>query len=366
MKFEVLRENFYRGVSTVSKTAPVKPTTPVLGNLLMDAVSNGLEITGTDLETTIKVRVAAKTTDKGKTTVPARLLAELLGTLEGDKITAVYEKETLMFKTDRVSAKMPTISASEFPTLPEIEKTKGNKIDRQSFLQSVKEVSAASAQDDGRPVLTGVLFKPGKDSTLLVATDGYRLAKKETVKMVNDEVIIPARSLGEVGKILSESEDESLSIGVAKEENQVVFSLEHIEYFTKLIAGEFPNFEQIIPKEFVTNVVLDKEKFLNGIKTVSTFAKELGSVVHLSLGDGASKISASSSQVGEGEASFDSKVEGEAIKIAFNGRYLAEGIGVLSGEKVEMQFAGPTKPALIKKPGDPSFIYIVMPVRTQS
>ncbi len=366
MKLEVNKEKLYKAVSTLGKTVSLRPTTPVLGNLLIEADQGGLTITATNLDTTTRSWTAAKVLSKGRTTAPARLLIELLSTLAQTKITLTLEKEILVVKTEKTIAKIPTISAEEFPTLPKIQGNTVNKIKKQKFFQAVQVVGVAASQDEGRPVLTGLFFKPEKDKTLMVATDGYRLAKKEMQKLMTNEVIIPARGLVEAGRMFEESEEDSLSINISQEENQAAFLVERVEYFTKLIAGQFPNFDQIIPTQFITKVVLDKEAFLAALKTASTFAKELGNVVHLSFGEKGSKISAASAQVGEGEVFLDSEIQGQDVKIAFNSRYLADGASSLLGEKIQMQFSGPVSPALIKSPQDDSFIYIAMPVRTQT
>lgn len=366
MRVEVNKESFYKTVNLTNKTISVKPSTPVLNNLLVKASGGGLGLVGTNLDTTIKSWVAAKVEETGETTVPARFLSEFLATLTEEKLVLMQEKETMSLKTAKVSAKIPTISAKEFPSLPQVLRTKETKVDKKTFIEAIKPVVNSASQDEGRPVLTGVLFKPEGKNTLLVATDGYRLAKKEIASVVSEEAIVPCRDLVELSKILADGESDELTVGISSEENQAAFAADHIEYYSKLIAGEFPDYEQIIPNNFVTSAVLEKEAFLESLRVATTFAKDLGNVVRLSFAEKGACVSASSPQAGEGKVDLDLKIKGQDLEIAFNSRYLVDGVNSIGGEKLEMRFAGPTNPTLIKSEGDDSFIYVVMPVRTQT
>lgn len=366
MKLEANKDLLYKKLGIVAKAVSIRPANPVLGNVLIKAKKGGLEIIGTDLDTTIADWLPAKVTSEGETAAGVRLLIELLATVPEESLTLELEKGTLVVKTKRVQAKIPTLAAAEFPNPPKVTEAP-SKINKKEFLDAVRKVATAAAQDEGRPTLTGILVKAEKDKSILVATDGYRLAKKEIKKISLPDMVVTARGLAEVGKIMDESEEESLAVGVSEQENLAVFSIEHLSYFTKLISGEFPNFAQVIPTTFVTNITLPREETQQAIKTVATFAKELGNVVRLRF-DGSSKLSfsASASQVGEGTADIDAKGEGQDINIAFNSRYLLDGIGTLSGDNIEMHLAGPVNPALLKGEEGSSFIYVVMPVRAQT
>lgn len=367
MKLTINKESFSRVLSHVNKSVSLRPATPVLGNVLISAEKGMVSVQGTNLETTLIVRVPAKVEDTGETTVPARLLAELLGSIKDDKISVELKSENLEIKTPKLNSRMATIDPTEFPKPPKIKGGKGEKIEKESFVETVIRVGVAASQDEGRPVLNGILFKPGTKGTQVVATDGYRLAKKETTKLISQEIIIPARGLVEIGRVLGSEDDETIDFSVSEEENQAVFSTRHLSYFTKLISGEYPNFEQIIPDNFVTTVVVDKSEFLDSLKIAFTFAKELGNVVNLIFKPHEEALlKASSSQVGDSEVSFRADTKGQELKIAFNSRYLSEGINSILGDKVEIRLAGSVNPAILKSPDDDSFIYVVMPVRPQS
>lgn len=366
MKVTVDKGSFHKALTNVSKATPIKPTTPVLSNALIKTQGGGLEITGTNLDTTIKDWIPAKVTQKGETTVPVRLVTELIGSLKEDRVGLELDKETMIITTPKTTAKVPTISATEFPTIREASRSKEHPIPKEDFTQSVKEVLTAASQDEARLVLTGVLFSPGEGGAVLIATDGYRLAKKKTKIPVGEELIIPARDLAEVAKIAASSEEEDIIINVSEGNNQVGFTVGHTKYYTKLIAGEFPDCDQIIPKDFVSSVKLEKEEFLEALRTATTFAKDLGNVVHLYFDEKKAFVSASSSATGESKVSMGVEISGQAVDIAFNSKYLSEGVGSIKGDKIEIKFAGPVNPALIKSPTDDSLIYIVMPVRTQT
>jgi len=366
MRLEISRESLNRALGIVGKITPLRPTTPVLSNVLIDVQQGGVNLVTTDLDSTIKTWTGAKVIEPGKTTAPVRLLSELLSTVKEEKIFLGLDKESLLLKTESVEAKVPTVSATEFPEPPEVKKTNLSKVEKKPFTESIRAVGIAASQDEGRPVLTGILLRPDGKKTVIVATDGYRLAKKEIGKVLDFEAIIPSRGITDISKVLEEDEDEVISLSISQEDNHAGFFTAHVQYFTKLIAGEFPKFEQIIPTEFVTTAVLDKESLLSSLKVASTFAKDLGNVVRLGVSDKGSTIKASSPQLGEGTVSLESEMKGQDIEIAFNKRYLNDGVNVIRGEKIEMKFAGPVNPAILKDPNDDTFLYVVMPVRTQS
>ena len=366
MKITISTENLKKSLAIVSKAVPIRPTTPILNNVLVKAQKGGLEITGTNLDTTIVNWTPAKIDKEGEITIPVRVLAELVNSLKEEKVNLEVSKETAIITTLSTTAKIPTIAASEFPTLKADTKVKEHRFSRKDFIQAVKEVVTAASQDEARLVLTGVLVTPGKEGALLVATDGYRLAKKKTGIQVEEEVIIPARDLAEIAKIASSSEENEVLFRLSEGDNQVGFTIGHTNYYTKLIAGEFPNYEQIIPKEFVASAILDKEGFIEALRTASAFAKDLGNVVRLYFNENKSFVSASSSTTGESKVRLEAKVSGQEIDIAFNSRYLLEGVSTITGDKIEIKFAGTVKPALIKSPADDSLTYIVMPVRSQT
>ena len=366
MKVELTKENLLKTVSLSSRAVAQRPTTPILNNILIKTQDGGLRTTGTNLDTTISNWVPAKITNAGETTIPARLLNELLNVIKDEKVFLEEDKETLTLKTDKTQAKIPTISATEFPKLPAKKATDGKELKKVVLTQVAKEVGVAASQDEGRPVLTGVLFRPENKKAVVVATDGYRLAKKEIDKIIDNEFIIPARGLTELAKLAEESESESVKVEVSMTDSQAKFTTGHVDYYTKLIAGDFPKFDQIIPKEFVTSVVLDKSSILDSLKIVSTFAKDIGSVVQFSFKDSESQVSTTTPQVGESRVLINSKVKGQDLKIAFNSRYLSEGISAMKGNEIEIKFSGPSNPALVKSVEDDSFIYVVMPVRNQT
>lgn len=366
MKVELTKENLLKTVSLSSRAVAQRPTTPILNNILIKTEEGGIRTIGTNLDTTVSNWVPAKTTRGGETTIPARLINELLSAIKDEKVFLELDKETLILNTTKTQAKIPTISATEFPKLTAKRAADGNELEKFILAQTAKEVVVAASQDEGRPVLTGVLFRPEKNKAIVVATDGYRLARKEIDKIISEEFIIPARGLAELVKITDESESENVRVEVSLTDSQAKFTTGHIEYYTKLIAGDFPKFDQIIPKEFVTSVVLDKSSILDSLKIVSTFAKDIGSVVQLSFNNAESQISTSAPQVGESQVRINPKVKGQDLKIAFNSRYLSEGISVMKGNEIEIKFSGPSNPALVKSVEDDSFIYVVMPVRNQT
>ncbi len=370
MKFSILKENFSRALLIVNRIVPIRPQLPILSNILLKADEGQLKIIGTNLETGIVIMIGAKIEKEGEITVPGKILSEFISSLPSEKVDVVLDKEILSVKTSRVSANFNTASVKDFPTIStEKKKTQINFIVSDFFKNISKTVFAASL-DEGRPILTGVKMKIDKDQVRFFATDGYRLSivnDKLIEKIEEVSLVLPARTLSEVIRIATDEKAEKVGMYFSEDDNQVMFSIGSIQIISRLIDGEFPNVEKIVPESFKTRVVFDKDALFEGVKIVSLFARGAANIIKMKINKDGVSLSANTPQVGENQDQVDAKVEGEETEIAFNFRFLLDFLNNFSGKELVFESSGPLNPGVFKpiKNGS-SYLHIIMPVRLQS
>ncbi|MBL7150435.1 DNA polymerase III subunit beta [Candidatus Microgenomates bacterium] len=369
MKLTVLQENLNKAISNVERFVSSKAQLPVLANVCLKAEKGRLCLQATNLETGITLWLGAKIEKEGAITVPARIFSEFISSLPKEKVKLELKDKLLAVSCGSFSASFTGIAADEFPPLSSSEDKKPDLVfPFSSFLPAIEKVSFAAARDEGRPVLTGVKFEPRGEKLILAATDGYRLSVKELKKSeikISSPLIIPARSLLEILKIVGESEEENIGLNFTEKGNQIVFSLPNVEIVTRLIEGEFPEYQKIIPASLSTKVVLEKENFLKALKTAAIFARDSANIVRLKIEKNALVISANSPQVGENRTGVEAKVEGKEDQIAFNCRFLLEFLGKIEEEEIVFEMSGALNPGVFKTPQDSSYLHIIMPVRVQ-
>lgn len=332
-----------------------------------------MQISATNLELGILIKTPAKIEKEGAIAVPARVLTELINSLPKEKIEITQEEASLRVVSGKHRSTVNGMGAQEFPRLPTTEEGASLVFDKQTLKEISQQVAFASSLDEGRPALSGVLITTKNNQLQFVATDGFRLSLKKIKpqgekKAEAPDILIPAKAFIEAGKISGEKDDEEgkeIRLVLLKDGNQAVFSWEDTTLVSRLIDGKFPPYEKIIPSEFTTRAVLDKEEFLKSIKIAAIFARESANIIKIKVSSQKIKVSANTPQVGENENEVEAKVEGGENEIAFNSRYLLEYLNSVSGEQVEMELTGPLAPGVFKTQGDTSSLHLVMPVRVQ-
>ena len=368
MRITVLNDRLSYALGVVGKGVASRPQLPVLANVLIRTVSGGIEMLSTDLEISFRVKVGAKVIEEGEVSVSGRILAELVATLPSGPVELVVERESLEIVADGIRSKITGMASGEYPVIPGFSGKADVEIGIDQLVSEVSRVSLAAAKDDSRPVLTGILWKFENDGVRLVATDGYRLSVskmplKQTGK-VEDKLILPARALTELVRIVDKSEEKVVSVRFESEKQQVVFKVGEVELVSRLLAGEFPPFEQILPGDHTTKMVVDKEKLSEAVKRAAIFARESANLVKLQIGESQVKVSANSAQTGSSESGLEAEVEGEGLEVAFNSRYLLDYLGVVEGGQVVFESGGALKPGVFKEEGR-NWVHIIMPVRVQ-
>ena len=356
------REELTRALGIVSRGVSTRTTVQILAGILLRASEGKLELAATDMELSLRTSLEAQIEAEGSVVVPGRLLLELARLLPDAEVAIEHKLEEAVVEVRSGSAtyRLHTYNAEDFPRLPEAEAAERHEVDRETLLETVARVSRSASRDESRPVLTGVLmrFEPGK--LVMAATDSYRLSVKETPTegaVPELEAIVPARALGELGRIAQAGEQ--IELGV--HENQVVFSTGDALLTTRRIDGQFPNYKQLVPDAFDHELELPREELLDVVRRVSVMAQR-NSPLRLRFADGELAVSAQTPDVGEARESRPAAYTGEPLEIGFNAEFLRDGIESVAGEQARMKLISPLRPAVLQGEAD-DFLYLIMPIR---
>jgi DNA polymerase III subunit beta len=367
-----MQENLARGLSVVSRAVSSRSTLPVLANVLLKTEDAGLKLTATNLEIGITYWVPGKIESDGATTVPAKLLTDLVNSLPaGDKIDLeLGAGESLHLKSGRFETHIKGIDAEEFPAIQTAGDRPTTRVAQNVLRRALTETAFAAASDEARPILTGVLARFEGDQLTLAAADNYRIAVK-TIQILDavpeTSVVIPARALNELARVLADVDD-PVDIVLAGGRNQILFHLDGIDLVSRLIDGQFPNYQQVVPKDHATRAVLDREELLRAVRPAALIAHESANIVKLQISsDGESGITVSANaEVGDHVGQVEAAVEGDGTTIAFNARYLADVLTNVDADQFALELNGPLSPGVFKPVGDDRYVHVVMPVRTTS
>lgn len=368
MRVKTLQENFDKALSLCLRFVSARAQLPILNNVLLKASKNRLIIAATNLEISVSITIGAQIEKEGEVTVPAKVISELIANLPPGTISLEVEKEQLKIKTSSFSSSVLGMNSSDFPVVPQEIPTKNTVfLPKESLSSALSLTLFASSIDETRPILTGVLFIFEKGKLTVVATDGFRLSQK-TVEMKSltksAKMILPKGVLVELSKSVENEGD--FILGFSQGEKQVLFATDNTVFSSRIIEGEFPGFEKIIPKAWTTKVSVDKEDFTRAVKLASVFAKESANVVKLKVEKNAVLIFAESSSAGNQETKIEAKTEGEGVEIAFNFRFLEDLLRSLKSEEVVISLSGASSPAVFTDPKDATFLHLIMPVKIQS
>ncbi len=366
MKLEILQENLAKAVSVTSRFASTKAQLPILGNILISTKSSKVFISSTNLEISAAVSIGAKIEEEGEVSVPSKVITDLVSNLPSGTISLEAEKEQLKISANGFSSTILGMNTSDFPKIPNLlDKEKALVLPKKELSDALSQVSFAASLDETRPVLTGVLFIWSKDLLTLVATDGFRLSRKSikfSGKSEDSRLILPKPILSEISK---SGDGDSILFDHQEKEKQAVFGVGDVVLTSRLLEGEYPDFEKIIPKEFKVKVLADKEEFLRSVKLASVFARDAANVVKIKLLKDSLKISAENGQSGSQETKVDSKNEGDidGFEISFNYRFLEDFLHSVRGEEIQMDFSATTTAGVFTDTSDSSYLHLIMPVR---
>lgn len=369
MKTYILQENLQKGLSYLSKAIPSNPQLPVLSSILFEATTSGCVISATDLYFGVRVQLQASVETEGTIVIPGRQLLELVSSLGKGKLTLEFIEGTLHLTSQYSKTKLQCQSAEEYPQFPQVE---GETYTFEtSQLQAIEQyVGFSASTDQARPVLTSILFEPTENGLLTVATDGFRLS---TYKLSNDAtgssapLLLQSKALHEVNRIVQQVSEQSVTFVVSQELKQVYFSSGDVEIYMRLIEGEYPPYQKIIPSVFTTEVTFSTGELEDNIKRALIFARDASNIIKFSIEPEKVTLSASSPSLGTyaGEIA-GTHITGEPLEIAFNAKYVQDILKATKGETIWFGMSESLKPVLCRVADVPHAEYVIMPFKVNS
>ncbi|WP_036730442.1 DNA polymerase III subunit beta [Peptoniphilus mikwangii] len=361
MKIRIERKELSRHISIVQKAISSRTTMQILEGILIIAKDNLLTLIASDTEISIKTTLPAIISDEGKIVVNSRLFGDIIRKLQGDIIDFEINQTNMNIKCLKSEFNIQCQVPDEFPDLPRVDENLTIKLKSSDFKEAIRKTSFAVSFDETRVAFTGVLMDIKNKKINFVALDGFRMALKslDTECEENISAIIPARSLNELVKIIENEEYVNLTIG----RNSLKFDLDKTIFYTTLLSGEFFKYEGLIKNDQSIIVEVLKHDLQSSLERASLLAKEdKANLVKLDMKDSEIEIT-SNSEIGNVEESVDAKISGENLKIAFNSKYLLEGVRIIESEKVTLNFTDSINPCIIREEDDKDYIYLVLPVR---
>ncbi|MEO6728311.1 MAG: DNA polymerase III subunit beta [Candidatus Dojkabacteria bacterium] len=383
MKITLNHEKLSKLLNYASKAVSSKPNIPILSNVKLDVTKNDLKLSATNLDMGINVWIPGVVETEGSITVSAKFLADFVSASTSDNVELELKETVLQVKTSKSKANFNTIPATEFPVLPQLTETKFFSIESKELLKSLDKVifSCSTDMSPGKIQQTGVLFEvvseDGKDELYLIGLDGFRLSKRNVkVKDLNKEltsnqVIVPARYLQEMMKIVSDMTDvDVVDIFLSENKSQIIFKIDEIEFSVRLLEGPYPDYKRILPDGSAFSFEVEKKEFESAIKVISTFARSnlaYKTLFDLDIENKQVKLKSSVADVGENETAIGvENVEGESdLNAAYNLRYLQDIVAHISGEKLKFETKGPLAASVFRDLGDEKFMHILMPLRRE-
>lgn len=367
MKLILIKNNLKDGLAAVERASGENLNLPILKNVFIESQDNNIKLTTTNLEIAINYSVPGKVVESGKITVPISVFLNIINNLQNERLNLEKKNQNLEIKTDNYEATIQGLPPEEFPIIPKIKNNKEFiEIKTELFKEVLNQVISSAQFSDLRPELNSVLFSFSLDALKVVATDSFRLSERTlpinqltTNHEQEFKILIPLKTSQELLRVLKENE----VLKIYHDQNQVLFATERFELISRLVEGVFPEYEAIIPKKFETEVVLDKEEFVNAVKVTSVLGSRI-SEVRIKIPENKKNIEIFSADqaIGENKYLVPAKIQGKPKEISFNWRYLLDGLKALKTKSVFLGANEENKPVLIKSPGETYYFYILMPI----
>ncbi len=365
MKVVCTQENLSAGLSMVSHVASKNISLPILNNVLLKAEKGSLSLMTTNLEIGVVTHIRGKIEQEGSITVQAKTLSDYIALLPNENVELELEGQTLHVRSKKAKTSMKGVEATEFPLIPEVEANREMTLSGATLKDALTSVAFAVAYDETRPEISGVCMKFSGTNLVLAATDSYRLAERAvTLDTAVDEyqVIIPMRAAQELIRVLGENSE---TVQIRSNDNQIVFSVGGVTLTSRVIEGQYPDYQQIIPQEHKTKATVNTRAFANTVKQASLFCKPGSNDIQLVFDKerGMIIVSATNVQVGQSEAQHEANIEGESNDIIFNHRFLQEGLQNIDTEECVIELNANSNPGLIHPQGAEGYLYIIMPIK---
>jgi DNA polymerase-3 subunit beta len=381
MKFSCTQENLNIGLSVVSHIANRNINLPILGNVLIKAEDMALKFMSTNLEVAVSCTMRGKIEEGGEFTVPSRLFSDYASLLPKERVDVTTEGSSLSVSCGQYKTKLAGMPASEFPLIPKISSDTKYIVSVSEFRRAVGQVQFAVAPNESRPEISGVLFRfdsgTGSPLLTLAATDSYRLAERiipitEVIGTLDEPilVIVPARTVSEIVRILGvfkDSGEGGTGLEISVTGGQIKFLYNNVELVSRTVEGKYPDYRQLIPDRFATEIVLSRDQLIRAVKAASLFSRSGLNDIHFDFRDDRPiNLSSMNSQTGEQRVEIDGDVNGQKNEITVNFKYFLDGVGNIEAERVLIQMNDGMSPCVLRPvtdDGRSDYLYIVMPIR---
>lgn len=364
MEITVGKEELLKGLHLVNGVIEQKKTLPILANFLIEASENRALLAGTDLEVGIKKTIPVTVKKPGGTTLSARRLYEIVRELPEAQVSIkVSESDVATIECGRAEFKIKGTAKEEFPALPKVEGKEHMIIGQKILAQMVKKTVFATSTDETRYTLTGILFQLKDNILKLVATDGHRLAlirRKVEAKGLAQEMILPKKALLETIK-LDDGQEENIKVHFL--ENKTIFERGDAMLFSRIIEGQFPDYEGVIPKETERKIIIKRDDLVGALRRTSTMMSERSIPTKLILSKGKITVVCTNPDLGEAKEELEVNAPGEDLTIGFNARYLLDVLGAVEQDNVELGISNAVSPVTLRGENDEDYLCVVMPMR---
>ncbi|MEW9082270.1 DNA polymerase III subunit beta [Caldanaerobacter subterraneus] len=368
MKFVCDKNSLLEGVNIAIRGVSSRTTLPIWQGIKITARGNVIKLSGTDLEIGIECQIPAVIEEEGETVVPARIFSDLVKKLpEGEVEVKSDSQNTVNVVSGDINFSIAGSNPEEFPEIPEVSREKSFKLPQSILKDLIKKTVFCVSEEQTRPILTGVLFEVFPNELKAVALDGFRMAiySYKSEKSFFDEeaekysLVIPGDTLDEISRIL---EDEETEVIIYHTSNQVLFQIDNTKVISRLLEGSFINYNAVLPKDFKTEITINKDVFMESLERASLIAESKNNLVKFEIGDSFIVIS-SSSEKGSMSEKLEVEVKGMLLEIAFNSRYLLDALKAINEEEVNLYFINSINPLIIKPVGEKEYLYMILPVK---
>ena len=372
MKIEILKINLKKALDVIEKITRKNLTLPALSNVLLSIEGNFLRLDATNLEISASWWILAKVEKEGKVAIPATFFSNLVNLLKDEKIKLETQNQNLLLKTENQTTQIHGIDPEEFPIIPKIEKEEIITMSNKKLLESLKQVIEIPSVSQIRPEISGIYFSFKKNLLKIVGTDSFRLAEKrislKTKSKKDISFIVPQDAVRELMNILEQEDQRTI---IYYSQNQILFESEkkevshpHVQILSRLIEGEYPNYQEIIPKKYKTEIVVKRDEFENQLKQAGLFSGKISEVkLTIDTKKKKVKIYSESPEIGKNESYISAKIKGEDMDVSFNYKFLISGLQNIKSSEVVFELNGDDGPGVLRPVGDENYIYVSMPIK---
>jgi DNA polymerase-3 subunit beta len=375
MEIKIIKEVFQKGLSITERIATKSLTLPILNNILLEIEDNFISLSSTDLETGVKWWSMAKTKDQGKIVLPSKILSQFISLLPEQPLNIDIKDNLIKIESGTQKTQLKGLNSDDFPLIPTLNKEDIFVVNSQTFCEALSKVVKIPSTSSIKPEISGIYISFKKGEIKLAATDSFRLGEK-TIPLTNKteikketSLIIPQKTVEEIINIFGEKD---IDLNISFSPDQILFEsfiqdTDHpeIQLISKLIEGDYPDYESIIPKETGIKVILPIKELIKQVRAAGLFGGKVNEVrVNIHPKDNTVEFLSSDSDLGDYQSFLEGKVEGKELSISFNHRFLLEGLNNIKSSEIILELNSDDSPGIIKPVGDNTYFYIIMPIKT--